>query len=191
MEGRFLHAYRVGTVGLDKPVSIRISKLEPRSICRFNKGYYLGGYNRSFLPGNKRTTTRLIYFLDRLLTDAKNKPIDTIKLPDSDCPVSALQVQNPYLFAYCRPAIYLLSIISKDILITFEKDATDLMLLEGRFAHASVNGVGISSRHNIFTFDIERFPLFGVEINEHAFACESLCMERTGRIFGARGATVF
>ena len=27
MEGRFLHAYRVGTAGLEAPVAIRISKL--------------------------------------------------------------------------------------------------------------------------------------------------------------------
>lgn len=119
MEGRFIHAYKTSATGLEKPISMRISKLEPRAICRFNKGYYLGGYNRSFLPGNKRTQTRKIIFLEKLKHDTKNVAEDFIRLADSDCPVSVVRVQNPYIFAYCRPVVYLIAICSKAILITF------------------------------------------------------------------------
>jgi hypothetical protein len=150
--------------------------LEPRAICRYNKGYYLGGYNRSFLPGNRRTHSRKLLFLETLKLDTKNVAEDSIPLADSDCPVSALRVQTPYIFAYCRPVVYLIAISSKNILITFEKDAVQFLLLEGRFALASTNGVGISSKHTLFTFDIERYPIFGVEINESGAECSTICM---------------
>jgi hypothetical protein len=68
LEDRFIHGYRMGVASLDEPVHIRISKLEPRAICRFNKGYFIGGYNRSFLPGNRRTMTRDIYFIENFKT---------------------------------------------------------------------------------------------------------------------------
>ena len=63
-------------------------------------------------------------------------------LKDSDCPVSILQVQNPYILAYCHPVVYLISIHSKEILITFEKDILSMSLIEGRYAISNVNGVG-------------------------------------------------
>jgi len=38
--------------------------MEPQSICRFNKGYFLGGYNKSVLPGHKRSSRRSVYYLE-------------------------------------------------------------------------------------------------------------------------------
>jgi hypothetical protein len=60
---RWIYGYRLGMLGVDEPVEIRISKLEPRAIARFNSGYFVGGYNRSPLPGNRRSTTRSIYYI--------------------------------------------------------------------------------------------------------------------------------
>jgi hypothetical protein len=75
--------------------------------------------------------------------------------------------------------------------MSFEKDALHFQLLEGRFALSSVNGMGISSKKSLFTFDIERYPIFGIEVNEYGVSCETVCMERTGRIYGAHANTVF
>jgi len=32
--------------------------MEVQSICKYNQAYYLGGYNRSILPGGKRSNRR-------------------------------------------------------------------------------------------------------------------------------------
>lgn len=118
IEGQFLSLFEEEFVG-KKAQRVKISKLEPLTICKFNKGYILGGYNKSSLPGNKRSPKRLIYFIEKLSFENKNTPDETIRLKDSECPVSKLTVQNPYLFAYCRPTFYLISIHSRETLITF------------------------------------------------------------------------
>jgi hypothetical protein len=46
-----------------KIIKIKISKLNVRAICGFNKGYFMGGSNRSQLPGGKLTDRRSIYFV--------------------------------------------------------------------------------------------------------------------------------
>lgn len=135
----------------------------------------MGGFNKSSLPGNKRTSKKLIYFMEKLSFEEKNLPDDTVRLRDSEQPVSHLCVQNPYLFAYCRPTFYLISIQSKETLITFEKEALSFLILEGRYAFSSLNGVGISIKNTIFTFDVERYPLYGVEVTEHLYTAECLC----------------
>ena len=35
------------------------------SICRFNKGYFLGGYNRSPLPTGGFINKRTIYYMEK------------------------------------------------------------------------------------------------------------------------------
>lgn len=87
-----------------------------------------------------------------------------------------LQVQNPYLFAYCNPVFYLISIKASSILITFEKEATSMLLLEGRFAMSSVNGIGVSKKNTLFGFDVEKHPIYGVEVIETKYDCEMVCM---------------
>lgn len=79
---------------------------------RYNKGYYAGGYNRSRLPGQQRTRKRAIFFLNELQFKVKNKAQSQIRLKDSDQPVTMLRIQNPYLVAYCRPTIYVVSLCS-------------------------------------------------------------------------------
>ena len=93
--------------------SIRISKMEPRTIARYNKGYYIGGYNRSSLPGNRRSTKRSIYYTTQLKLQGKNKPEEQIFLKDSQQPISLIQVQTPYMLVYCHPIAYLMAINSK------------------------------------------------------------------------------
>lgn len=79
----------------------------------------MGGFNKSIFPGNKRTPKRFIYFIEAIIFDQKNKPDYTIKIKDSENPIEGLVVQNPYLLAYCRPTFYLISMQSKEIVITF------------------------------------------------------------------------
>lgn len=105
--------------------------------------------------------------------------------------MSKLTVQNPYLFAYCRPTFYLISLQSRDTLITFEKDSLNYHILEGRFAFSALNGIGLSLKNTIFTFDVERYPLYGVEVSEHLYTAECLCREKTGRIFGGHSNMIF
>ena len=52
-----------------------------------------------------------------------------MKLKNNEQPVSELLVQNPYLIAYCMPSFYLISVFSKEILITFEKETSNFMLI--------------------------------------------------------------
>lgn len=54
--------------------------MEPLAICRYNKGCFLGGYNRSILPGGKHSTRRSIYFIEKLSFTNKNTPDNNIKL---------------------------------------------------------------------------------------------------------------
>ena len=95
------------------------------------------------------------------------------------------------MFAYCHPMAYLINLHSREIVITFEKDMLNVLLLEGRYAISNVNGVGVGARNTLFTFDVERLPVFGVEMNEHKVMCEFICLERTGRVFGSSGKRVF
>lgn len=76
MRDRWMDAFKVDDKGLgvEQVASIRISKMEPRTIARYNKGYYIGGYNRSSLPGNRRSTKRSIYYTTQLKLQGKNKP---------------------------------------------------------------------------------------------------------------------
>lgn len=48
---------------VNKIVKIKISKLNVKAICNFNKGFFMGGANRSPLPGGKITDKRSIYFV--------------------------------------------------------------------------------------------------------------------------------
>ena len=57
-------------------MKVKISKLEVKAICKYNKGYFMGGYNRSPLPGGKHTTKRTIYYLEELSSSKKAKPIN-------------------------------------------------------------------------------------------------------------------
>lgn len=43
----------------------------------------MGGFNKSSLPGNKRTNKKLIYFIEKLSFEEKNLPDDTVRLRDS------------------------------------------------------------------------------------------------------------
>lgn len=51
--------------------------------------------------------------------------------------------------------------------------------------------MGLSVQGTLFTFDVERLPVFGVEVTEHIHTAQCLCLERTGRIFGGRSNMVF
>lgn len=64
IEGQFMQLFNEDLAS--DAVRVKISKMEPKAICRYNKGYFLGGYNRSILPGGRHTTRRSIYFLDKL-----------------------------------------------------------------------------------------------------------------------------
>jgi hypothetical protein len=75
IEGQFLTLYDEDYSDQSKkPKRAKISKLEPLTICKFNKGYIMGGFNKSSLPGNKRSKKRLIYFIEKLTFEEKNKP---------------------------------------------------------------------------------------------------------------------
>ena len=136
--------------------------MEPKTIARYNKGYFIGGYNRSSLPGNRRTTKRSVYFMTHLKHEGKNKPDEQIVLKSSETPISLVEVQTPYMLVYCHPIAYLLSIKSREIMITFEKDISNMTLIEGRYAISNVNGIGISSKNHLFSFDVERFPMLSL-----------------------------
>ena len=60
------------------------------------------------------------------------------------------------------PIFYLINIFSREILITFEKEVMNFILIEGRFSMSCMNGIGISQKNTIFTFDVENFPLYGI-----------------------------
>ena len=65
MRDVWIETYKIGEKGgVEVAGRFRMSKLEPRAVSRFNKGYFVGGYNRGFLPGNKRTLQRSIYYVD-------------------------------------------------------------------------------------------------------------------------------
>lgn len=68
----------------------KISKMNVKSLCSFNKGYFMGGYNRSPLPGGKLIDKRTIYYLEDISTDKKNKPYWEINMPKSCNPISYL-----------------------------------------------------------------------------------------------------
>jgi len=70
----------------------------------------MGGYNKSILPGHKRSIRRSVYYIEKLIAPKKNTPDWIIKLKDSDTPISHVKVQNPYLMAYCRPTLYLITL---------------------------------------------------------------------------------
>ncbi len=104
-----------------KIIKMKISKLNVKAICRFNKGYFMGGFNRSPFPGGKLTDKRSIYFMQNLSAQNKNKPLWQITIPKNNNPITILQSQNPYLLCYCSPNIYLLNPFTKQILLSFQK----------------------------------------------------------------------
>lgn len=114
----------------------------------------MGGYNRSVLPGGRRSERREVYIMDQLDPKINNKPKEIIKIEPSIFPVSSIAVQMPYLIVYCRPKFYVFGLKSLDLLLTFQKEIKTSLLLEGRYALNVINGVGISSRSTIFTFDV-------------------------------------
>ena len=65
---QFLYCYTEEALyDVTKIIKIKISKLNVKAICNFNKGYFMGGYNRSSLPGGKLTDRRSIYFMENLV----------------------------------------------------------------------------------------------------------------------------
>lgn len=59
-------------------------------------------------------------------------------------------------------------------------------MIEGRFATSCLNMIGISaSNSKILTADLEKYPIYGVEINEFEFPATSICQSKDGRIFAA------
>lgn len=64
-------------------------------------------------------------------------------------------------------------------------------MVEGRFAFNTLNIIGISTpKANIFTMDVEKTPIFGVEVNEHELVCRALCQSKEGRIYVGHGCNV-
>lgn len=169
----------------------KISKLNVVSLCSFNKGYFMGGYNRSPLPGGNLIDKRTIYYIEDISTDYKNKPQWEIPLPKSQNPVSHMQVQNPYLLCYCQPNLYVINPFDKTILLSFQKELLKMYLLEGRFATSCLNIVGVSQKEHIFSADVEKFPVYGVEINEFPFKATSLCQSKEGKIFSCFNNSIF
>lgn len=77
MIGQFLYLYLEENLDDSHDLmKVKISKLEVKAICKYNKGYFMGGYNRSPLPGGKHTNKRTIYYLEELSAEKKAKPIN-------------------------------------------------------------------------------------------------------------------
>ena len=75
-------------------------------------------------------------------------------------------MQNPFLICYCEPHLYMINPFEKSIIISFQNNIADILLLEGRFAVSYLNMVGVGRKSmTIFTADVEKYPVFGVEIN--------------------------
>lgn len=160
-------------------VVIKISKLEVECICKYGQAYYMGGYNRSVLPGGKRSERREVYLMDKLDPTINNKPKQIIKLDNSHLPVSIVQAQLPYLIVYCKPNFYVFSLKGHELLLTFQKQLKLSLVLEGRYALNVINGIGISNRsskHTIFTYDVQSSPIYGVQITEHKQEATCLCL---------------
>jgi len=68
----------------------------------------------------------------------------------------------PFLIVFCFPIVYIFSVKTHELLLTFQKDAKMLMALQGRYALNSFNGIGVSQKKTIFTFDVESMPIYGV-----------------------------
>ncbi len=65
--GQYLNLYEESNLLFgNKPQSLKISKLEVMCLCRHDRGYYMGGYNRSWVPGGHRTTNRSILYFSKL-----------------------------------------------------------------------------------------------------------------------------
>jgi len=41
---------------------------------------------------------------------------------------------------------------------------------------SSVNGIGVSKKNTLFGFDVEKHPIYGVEVIETKYVCEMVCM---------------
>lgn len=61
---QFLYLYSEQALNdVSKIIKIKISKLNVMAICSYNKGYFMGGHNRSPLPGGNLINKRTIYFV--------------------------------------------------------------------------------------------------------------------------------
>ncbi len=62
--GQFIYLYSEKALADVKEIEkLKISKLNVKTLCGFNKGYFMGGYNRSPYPGGKLTDRRAILYL--------------------------------------------------------------------------------------------------------------------------------
>lgn len=67
MISQFIYLYTEEALqDVSKIIKIKISKLNVKCLCNFNKGYFMGGYNRSPFPGGNTIEKRTIYFLENL-----------------------------------------------------------------------------------------------------------------------------
>lgn len=63
--GQFLYFYSEDALIDAKFIQkAKISKMNVKAICSYNKGYFMGGYNRTPLPGGKLIDKRTIYYLE-------------------------------------------------------------------------------------------------------------------------------
>lgn len=190
---QFIYCYSEQALkDVTKIAKFKISKLNVRAICGFNKGYFMAGSNRSPLPGGNLTDRRSIYFLEDLTNEKKNKPLWEIPLPKSNNPVSILEIQNPYLLCYCQPNVFVINPFHKQILLSFHKEFESLRLLEGRYSLNCLNMIGISYKDKaIISVDVEKYPIFGVELNEYKERANAICQSREGNLYACLGPTIY
>jgi hypothetical protein len=64
---QFIYMYTEDALkDVTKIIKIKISKLNVKAICGFNKGYFMAGANRSPFPGGNISDKRSIYFMENL-----------------------------------------------------------------------------------------------------------------------------
>lgn len=163
---------------------IKISKMNIRCMEFFNKGYFMGGYNRSPFPGGNLIDKRTIYYLENLTPEHKNKPLWEINIPKSKAPVSLLLFQNPYLIAYCEPNVYVINPYKQSILISFQKEFLEIIMLEGRYAMNCLNMLAISLKQkSLISVDVEKYPIYGVELNQFPEKAIAVSQAKNGLVY--------
>jgi len=61
-----------------------------------------------------------------------------------------------------------------------------VVLLEGRYALNCVNMLGVSLKDkSIISVDVEKYPIFGVELNEFPEKAISVCQAKDGVVYAA------
>lgn len=62
--GQFIYFYsELALIHPDEIEKVKISKMNVKCLCKYGKGYLLGGYNRNFLPQGGFIKKRTIYYL--------------------------------------------------------------------------------------------------------------------------------